>query len=117
MQPHRSETFKLSRDPLFDKVRDITGLYLSPPDRALVLCVEARRWTAASRSWQALALRARIVLAAADGLSDKEIAALLEVTELLQRGVHTSTRQLEADSPSASGAADASPKPPPRRSA
>jgi hypothetical protein len=41
LQPHRSETFKLSSDPLFvDKVRDIVGLYLAPPDRALVLCVE-----------------------------------------------------------------------------
>ena len=41
VQPHRSETFKLSGDPLFvDKVRDIVGLYLSPPDRALVLCVD-----------------------------------------------------------------------------
>jgi hypothetical protein len=39
LAPHRSETFKLSRDPLFiDKVRDIVGLYLDPPDRALVLC-------------------------------------------------------------------------------
>lgn len=43
LEPHRSETFKLSRDPLFiDKVRDIVGLYLSPPDRALVLCVEEK---------------------------------------------------------------------------
>ena len=43
VQPHRSETFKLSSDPLFvDKVRDIIGLYLSPPDRALVLCVESQ---------------------------------------------------------------------------
>ena len=43
MQPHRSETFKLSSDPLFvDKVRDIVGLYLSPPDRALVLCVDEK---------------------------------------------------------------------------
>ena len=41
LQPHRSETFKLSGDPHFvDKVRDIVGLYLSPPDRALVLCVD-----------------------------------------------------------------------------
>ena len=41
MQPHRSETFKLSSDPLFvDKVHEIVGLYLSPPDRALVLCVD-----------------------------------------------------------------------------
>ena len=41
LQPHRSETFKLSSDPLFvDKVRDIVGLYLSPPNRALVLSVD-----------------------------------------------------------------------------
>jgi len=43
LQPHRVETFKLSADPLFvDKVRDIVGLYLSPPDRALVLCVDEK---------------------------------------------------------------------------
>jgi transposase len=43
LQPHRSETFKLSRDPLFiEKVRDIVGLYLAPPDRALVLCVDEK---------------------------------------------------------------------------
>ena len=43
LQPHRSETFKLSRDPLFvEKVRDIVGLYLNPPDRALVLCVDEK---------------------------------------------------------------------------
>lgn len=43
LQPHRSETFKLSKDPLFiDKVRDIVGLYLDPPERALVLCVDEK---------------------------------------------------------------------------
>src|ERR1700761_548054 len=43
LQPHRSETFKLSTDPLFvDKVRDIVGLYLDPPDRAVVLCVDEK---------------------------------------------------------------------------
>ena len=43
LQPHRSENFKLSKDPLFiDKVRDIVGLYLNPPDRALVLCVDEK---------------------------------------------------------------------------
>jgi hypothetical protein len=43
LQPHRSETFKLSRDPAFvDKVRDVVGLYLNIPDRALVLCVEEK---------------------------------------------------------------------------
>lgn len=43
LQPHRTETFKLSPDPLFvEKVRDIVGLYLDPPERALVLCVDER---------------------------------------------------------------------------
>jgi transposase len=43
LQPHRTETFKLSSDPLFvDKVRDIVGLYLAPPERALVLCVDEK---------------------------------------------------------------------------
>ena len=43
LQPHRSETFKLSSDPLFvDKVRDIVGLYLSPPTHALVLSVDEK---------------------------------------------------------------------------
>jgi transposase len=43
LEPHKSETFKLSRDPLFiDKVRDVVGLYLNPPDRALVLSVDEK---------------------------------------------------------------------------
>ena len=43
LQPHRTETFKLSPDPLFvEKVRDIVGLYLDPPARALVLCVDEK---------------------------------------------------------------------------
>jgi transposase len=43
LQPHRMEPFKLSTDPLFAaKVRDIVGLYLAPPDRALVLCVDEK---------------------------------------------------------------------------
>ena len=43
LQPHRVEGFKLSKDPLFvEKVRDIAGLYLNPPDRALVLCVDEK---------------------------------------------------------------------------
>ena len=43
LQPHRAETFKLSSDPLFvEKVRDIVGLYMSPPERALVLCVDEK---------------------------------------------------------------------------
>lgn len=43
LQPHRTETFKLSSDPLFvEKVRDIVGLYLSPPERAVVLSVDEK---------------------------------------------------------------------------
>ena len=43
LQPHRTETFKLSSDPFFiEKVRDVVGLYLNPPDRALVLCVDEK---------------------------------------------------------------------------
>jgi len=43
LQPHRSATFKLSPDPLLiEKVRDIVGLYMNPPDHALVLCVDEK---------------------------------------------------------------------------
>ena len=43
LKPHRVRTYKVSRDPDFvAKVRDIVGLYLNPPDRALVLCVDEK---------------------------------------------------------------------------
>ena len=43
LKPHLVETFKLSSDPLFiEKVRDVVGLYLDPPERALVLCVDEK---------------------------------------------------------------------------
>jgi len=43
LQPHRQETWKLSTDPQFiDKVRDVVGLYLDPPERAVVLCVDEK---------------------------------------------------------------------------
>lgn len=43
LMPHRSETFKLSTDPYFvDKVHDVVGLYLDPPERALVFCVDEK---------------------------------------------------------------------------
>jgi transposase len=43
IQPHRVEKFKISNDPKFeDKVRDVVGLYLDPPDRAFVLCVDEK---------------------------------------------------------------------------
>ena len=43
LQPHRVETFKFSRDPEFDgKLADIVGLYVDPPERALVLCVDEK---------------------------------------------------------------------------
>ena len=43
LQPHRSETFKLSNDPLLiEKIRDIVGLYLDPPAHAAVFCVDEK---------------------------------------------------------------------------
>lgn len=43
LQPHRVETFKLSRDPRFvEKLRDVVGLYLNPPEHAVVLCVDEK---------------------------------------------------------------------------
>jgi len=61
LQPHRVENFKFSKDPQFvEKVRDIVGLYLNPPDRAIVLCVDEKsqvqalnRTDPATRPWRA----------------------------------------------------------------
>jgi transcriptional regulator with XRE-family HTH domain len=59
LKPHRSETFKISKDPLFiEKVRDIVGLYLNPPDHALVLAVDEKsQIQALDRSQPILPLR------------------------------------------------------------
>jgi transposase len=87
LQPHRSQTFKLSSDPLFvDKVRDIVGLYLSPPNRALVLSIDEKSQI------QALD-REQPVLPMMPG--ERWFAELTR--KQIQRGVHTSVRQLEAD--------------------
>jgi hypothetical protein len=43
LKPHPSRTFKLSRDPkFFEKLNDVVGLYLNPPDKALVLCLDEK---------------------------------------------------------------------------
>lgn len=59
LKPHRSETFKMSKDPLFiEKGRDIVGLYLNPPDRALVLAADEKsQMQALDRSQPMLPLR------------------------------------------------------------
>jgi transposase len=59
LRPHRSQSFKLSTDPLLiEKVRDIVGLYLNPPDRAVVLCVDEKpQIQALDRSQPILPLR------------------------------------------------------------
>lgn len=65
LQPHRLESFKLSNDPLFvSKVRDIVGLYLNPPDKALVLCVDEKsQMQALERTQPLLPLRPGVVAA------------------------------------------------------
>jgi transposase len=51
LQPHRQQTWKLSSDPLFiEKVRGVVGLYLNPPERAVVLCVDEKSFAACRRS-------------------------------------------------------------------
>ena len=55
LQPHRTKTFKLSRDPKFlEKMTDVVGLYLNPPQQAIILCVDEKarfkHWTAPSRA-------------------------------------------------------------------
>lgn len=59
LQPHRMETFKLSTDPNFvAKVRDVVGLYVSPPEHAIVLCVDEKsQIQALDRSQPMLPLR------------------------------------------------------------
>jgi len=84
LKPHLQETWKLSTDPQFiDKVRDIVGLYLDPPERALVLTDEERqtlvRWSRRATTAQALALRCKIVLACAEGATNKAVAERLGI--------------------------------------
>jgi len=61
LQPHRLETFKLSTDPDFvAKVRDVVGLYVTPPERAIVLCVDEKsQIQALDRSQPMLPMRPR----------------------------------------------------------
>jgi transposase len=55
VQPHRSKSFKLSTDPFFiEKLRDVVGLYLNPPDNALVLCVDEKSQVQALQRTQPL---------------------------------------------------------------
>ena len=59
LRPHRIRTFKLSGDPLFtEKLTDVVGLYLNPPEKALVLCVDAKsQIQALDRSQSSLAMK------------------------------------------------------------
>lgn len=59
LKPHRADTFQISTDPYYvDKVRDVVGLYMSPPENALVLCVDEKsQIQALERSQPILPLR------------------------------------------------------------
>ncbi len=98
LQPHRSETFKLSQDPLFvEKVRDIVGLYLNPPQRALVLSVDEKsQIQALDRTQPLLPLRpGQIERRTHDyiNLVERWFATLTQ--KQIRRGVHRSTAELE----------------------
>lgn len=66
LQPHRTDTFELSSDPFFvEKVRDVVGLYLNPPDNAIVLCIDEK--------WQIQALdRTQPLLPLAPGQVERQ---------------------------------------------
>ena len=67
LQPYRSRSFKLSNDPFFvEKVRDIVGLYLNPPDHAVVLCVDEKSQVQALERTQPML---RMGLGYADGVT------------------------------------------------
>jgi len=77
LKPHRVERFKLSSDPEFvEKVRDIVGLYLAPPDRALVLCVD-ESWAAARTNGMQALERTQPVLPMRPGQPERRISAYL----------------------------------------
>ena len=92
LQPHRSETFKLSADPLFvDKVRDIVGLYLNPPDRALVLCVDEKSQIQALDRTQPL-----LPMRPGQWINQVGRFFALLTDQQIKRGAHRSPAALEA---------------------
>jgi transposase len=100
LKPHQVDTFKLSTDPQFiDKVRDVVGLYLDPPEKALVLCVDEKSQI------QALD-RSAPVLPMMPGMPERRthdyirhgITTLFAATDQqLRRGVHKTVQALEKD--------------------
>ena len=105
LQPHRSETFKLSTDPLFvDKVQDVVGLYMSPPNRAIVLCLDEKSQIQALDREQPVLPMARrphwhvhFTPTSASWLNQVERRFAELTRKQIQRGVHRSVAELEAD--------------------
>ena len=112
LQPHRSETFKLSTDPLFiDKVRDIVGLYMSPPANAVVLSVDEKSQiqallildnygthkTPSVKAWLARHPRFHVHFTptSASWLNQVERWFALLTQKQIKRGSHRSTIELE----------------------
>ena len=114
LQPHRVENFKFSKDPQFiEKVRDIVGLYLNPPDRAIALCVDEKSHVQArNRTQPILPLAPGVPAGSRMTTSATESPRCLrlwsgswlnlverlfgEVTErCIRRGSHTAVRALE----------------------
>ena len=99
LQPHRQKHFQLSTDPFFaEKVRDIVGLYLHPPDHALVLCVDnyathkharVKRWLARPR------YHIHFIPTYASWLNQVEIWFHLITQKAIRRGSFTSVTQLQ----------------------
>src|SRR5205085_2667328 len=108
LQPHRIETFKLSTDPDFVvKVRDVVGLYVSPPEHAVVLCVDvhlvwdnyATHKTPLIRNWLAKRPRWHVHLTptSASWLNQVERFFALITERKIRRGIYRSVTALRAD--------------------
>ena len=101
LQPHRVEHFKLSKDPLFvEKVKDIVGLYLDPPERAVVLCVDEKsQIQALDRSAPILPLLpgtpARMTHDYKRNGTSSLFAALNATTGMVIRSLHSRHRAIE----------------------
>src|SRR5215475_11051651 len=98
LKPHRVDSFKVSKDPMFvEKVRDIVGLYLNPPEKAIVLCVDEKSQTQAlERSQPILAAASRSARA-----SDPRLCASRDPFSVcrLRRGHWTGFRPMSSAPP------------------
>jgi putative transposase len=99
LKPHRVETFKLSNDPFFiEKLRDVVGLYLNPPDDALVLCVDEKSQCQALQRTQPML---PLGLGYVDGVTHDYVRHGTSPRPRVEQAIEQVGEQVEADENSA----------------